>query len=73
MEELNCFQVRLPRDVVGVKNCVFMLTRGTRWLESLCFLFVFCFWNFEFCLVGEFWGVCCDHAGEVYLTEPVEW
>ena len=34
-------------------------------------LFCFCF-MFWIVLVG-FGGFCCDDAGEVYLTEPLEW
>ena len=33
---------------------------------------VFCFWVLFIGLVG-FGDFCCDHAGEVYLTEPLEW
>ena len=34
-----------------------------------CVFFVLCFWK-ELEGFGDF---CCDHDGEVYLTEPLEW
>ena len=35
----------------------------------VCFVFIVGLWNG----LEGFGDFCCDHAGEVYLTEPLEW
>ena len=51
----------------------FRYVTSTGWLESLCFrLFLsFVLW-FLFGLV-DFGDFYYDHAGEIYLTGPLEW
>ena len=73
VEEFKLFLglVTLCRGMIEILHLKILTSTG--WLECFCFWLVFVFGLLLFFGLVDFGGFCCDHAGEVYLTEPLEW